>query len=641
MSTTTHTDVQHVLIGTAGHIDHGKTRLVARLTQVDTDRLPEEKARGISIDLGFAHWEANGFRFGVVDVPGHERFVRNMVAGATGINLALLVVAADDSVMPQTREHLEIMQLLGIQHGVIAITKTDLVDEEMPELVEEEIRELVANTFLERARIIRVSSETGAGLETLREEICAVASEITRAPTHDFFRMPIDRAFSLTGHGTIVTGSVLHGSVQAGQTLELLPDQTEVRVRSVQNHHSASESAGARQRTAINLAGVKLDDVPRGKELATPHQLRPTRRLLVKLTCLSSSPIKIKDRLTLSLHIGTTELPARVILKGHTLARGENGYAELRLRVPVIAAHGQRFILRRISPARTIAGGTVLDPNVEPLARIRDLPGYGAALDTNDPNARLEYLLAQQLPIPVNGDLLATRAGVRRQDYPQLVDQLRESGKLRSLQHGDQQLLVHNSRLNALLNSARRLISAEIERNQPRRSLPLKVLKSTCQPLASSVVIDAVLAELIAQKHLVKVGHNFGPADAQVQLTKRERNWLQAVWDDIREAERQPPTRKELMARHSIPADVLQNLMTVLIEDEAVVDLDGGMAFAPEALETLREELYEYFAQHPQATLSEIRQVWNVSRKYALPVCEYFDRTGITARAGDQRTRGA
>ncbi|MCH8831042.1 MAG: selenocysteine-specific translation elongation factor, partial [Planctomycetes bacterium] len=283
--------LKHVIVGTAGHIDHGKTRLVGRLTGIATDRLPEEKARGISIDLGFAYWEDDRFRFGVVDVPGHERFVKNMVAGATGVNLALLVIAADDSVMPQTREHLEIMDLLGVQTGVIAITKTDVVDADFVELVQTEIEELVVGTFLEGCPIVPVSSETGAGIDELRSTISRIAAGIDWPESHDVFRLPIDRVFSITGHGTVATGSALSGDVHAGDILELLPEQREVRVRNVESHGTGIADSSARRRTAVNLAGVKTGEITRGQELATPGFLRPTLRLIVHLKLISSSPV--------------------------------------------------------------------------------------------------------------------------------------------------------------------------------------------------------------------------------------------------------------------------------------------------------------------------------------------------------------
>ena len=339
---------KHILIGTAGHIDHGKTRLVGKLTGINTDRLPEEQARGISIELGFAHFEQDGIQFGVVDVPGHERFVKNMVAGATGVNLAMLVIAADDGVMPQTREHLEIMQLLGIPAGLIALTKIDLVEPDYVELVAADIADLLKGTFLEGCPIVPVSSETGAGLDELKQTLVRIARDVELPESLELFRMPIDRVFSVAGHGTVVTGSVMSGSATAGETLELLPQQREVRVRGVQHHGQQADNAAARQRTAINLAGVKTEEVVRGMELASIGYLLPTKRMLVELRNLSSSPLVLKDRLVFNLHLGTCEVLARINLKGRTLVPGETGFAELRTKEPIVAAHGQRFILRRI-----------------------------------------------------------------------------------------------------------------------------------------------------------------------------------------------------------------------------------------------------------------------------------------------------
>ena len=378
---------QYVIVGTAGHIDHGKTSLVRQLTGIDTDRLPEERARGISIDLGFAHFDAEDIHFGLVDVPGHERFVKNMVAGATGVDLALLVVAADDGVMPQTREHLEIMDLLGIAAGVVAITKIDLVAADFVELVEAEVREHLRGTFLEHAPVVPVSSVSGAGIDELKKVLVEVARGRELSTRGEFFRMPIDRVFSVAGHGTVVTGSVIGGEARAGDTLELLPAQIPVRVRSVQSHSQAVTESGSRRRTAVNLAGIKADQLHRGQELAAPGSLQPARRLLVKVRCLASSPVALRDRMRLGLHLGTGETAARLVLKNRTVEPGETGFAELRVAEPVVAAWGQRFILRRQSPPLTVAGGIVLDPAIEVRARIPDLAARGAPLDTADEEA--------------------------------------------------------------------------------------------------------------------------------------------------------------------------------------------------------------------------------------------------------------
>jgi selenocysteine-specific elongation factor len=480
-------ELKHILIGTAGHIDHGKTRLVGQLTGIGTDRLPEEKARGISIDLGFAHWESNGLQFGVVDVPGHERFVKNMVAGATGVNLVLLVIAADDSVMPQTREHLEIMDLLGIKAGVIAMTKIDIVDPDFVELVQAEIEELIEGTFLEGCEIVPVSSETGEGIEELKATITHVAGQLKWSEPQNLFRMPIDRVFSITGYGTVVTGSVQSGEVHSGEMLELLPDQREVRVRSVQIHGDKSEESGARRRTAVNLAGIKMEEITRGQELATPGYLKPTRRLLVNLRSLSSSPLILKDRLELNLHLGTREVPARVILKGKQLKPGETGFAELRVKQPITAVYGQRYILRRISPQLTVAGGAVLDPYLAPEKRVKHLQNYGEGMSSESQLQRLSFFLSQRDSVDESPLEAAWRAGVSADRYDEWIEQLKSDGLRTNLGTSERPLMVHRKRLDSVSQSVLRTIKKEIALRQPRRALP-HAHQSTLSPRVSPAV---------------------------------------------------------------------------------------------------------------------------------------------------------
>ena len=642
MSSTIETNPQarHVIVGTAGHIDHGKTRLVGKLTGIATDRLPEEKARGISIDLGFAHWEDEHFRFGVVDVPGHERFVKNMVAGATGVNLALLVIAADDSVMPQTREHLEIMDLLGVRTGVIAITKTDIVDPDFVELVQAEIEELVAETFLEGCPIVPVSSETGEGIEELRETISQLASTIDWPSEHDLFRLPIDRVFSITGHGTVATGTVVSGDVHAGDILELLPEQREVRVRSVESHGLGVDEGNARRRMAVNLAGIKTDEVSRGFELATPGFLKPTKRLIVELKSLSSSPVILKDRYEANLHVGTTEVSARLNLKGQPLKPGGKSYAELRLKEPVVVSYGQHFILRRISPATTIAGGTVIDPFIPPLKRIKDLQAYGDAANAPEVEQRLSYLLSTRDAVTESSLEAAWRAGVWPERYPALIESLKEQGKLITIGTANRPILLHADRLESLAGSVMRTIRSELERHQPRRSLPKNTFLTACREIASPDLIDSVFAHLLKTKQLATVGKNIGPADAQVQLTKKQRQTRDNVLTEIHDAGLTPPTTKVLAATAGIkPAD-LAPLLNICVEDGLLIRLDDLIHVSPESIESARSICADYLQSHSEATMSELREAWGVSRKYAVPLCEYFDTIGVTIRKGDVRIAG-
>src|SRR5438477_560381 len=371
-----------LILGTAGHIDHGKTSLVKALTGIDCDRLPEEKARGITINIGFATLELGEFRLGIVDVPGHERFIKNMLAGATGIDLAVLVIAADDSIMPQTREHLEILRLLGLRHGLIALTKCDLVDDTTREVVELEIRDLVQGSFLETAPIVPTSAHTARGIPELKAAIAAVCQQVQARTGKEWFRLAIDRSFIVQGHGTVVTGSVTAGTVRVGDEVEWLPKRERVRVRSLQNHDRPVEEVHRGMRAAINLAGVHHEDVIRGQELATPGYLVPSRVVTVRLHCLADARRPIKHRAPVRFHVGTAEIMGTVsLLDCDTVDPGAWGLAQLFLEEPATATWGQPFVIRGPSATQTLGGGQVLQPvakkvrrrHVEMLERIEKL----------------------------------------------------------------------------------------------------------------------------------------------------------------------------------------------------------------------------------------------------------------------------
>src|SRR5436309_10387283 len=359
-----------LILGTAGHIDHGKTSLIKALTGIDTDRLPEEKARGITIDIGFATLDLGEYHLGIVDVPGHERFIKNMLAGATGVDLAVLVIAADDSIMPQTREHLEILRLLGLRHGVIALTKCDLVDETTREVVELEVRDLVQGTFLENAPLIRTSAHTGEGVPELKAAVAEACRHVGERSGKEWFRMAIDRSFIVQGHGTVVTGSVTSGSVRVGDEVEWQPRGERVRVRSLQNHDRPVEEVHRGQRAAINLAGVHHEDVVRGQEIATPGYLVPSKVLTIRLHCLADVPRPLKHRAQIRFHIGTSEIMGTVsLLDCDTVGPGQWGLAQLFLEEPATATWGQPFVLRESSAARTLGGGQVLQPVARKIRR--------------------------------------------------------------------------------------------------------------------------------------------------------------------------------------------------------------------------------------------------------------------------------
>lgn len=638
---TTLTAPKSIIVGTAGHIDHGKTRLVGKLSGINTDRLPEEQARGISIDLGFAHFRAGDFQIGIVDVPGHERFVRNMVTGATGINVAMLVVAADDAVMPQTREHLDIMNLLGIQVGLVALTKIDLVDEDMVELARCDIEDNLAGTFLEGCPIVPVSSETGEGIETLRETLLELCRNIQLPETLPLFRMAIDRVFSIPGHGTVVTGSVLSGDVHVGDSLDLWPEGREVRVRSVQRHGEQADEAGSRQRTAINLASLKHDEVSRGDELATPDYLKPTKRLLVDLRLLENSPIGLKNRIEVGLHTGTREISCRVILKGRRLEPGERGYAELRLAEPMVATWGQRFIIRRISPAITLGGGTILDPHIPDLHRIRDVEAVASQLASPIPVERLAARLRQRDSVSSSDLTLASSIGVMPDELQQLLSALREDGKLLQLGRGERSIEIHADRLESLASSVLRTVREEVIRHQPRRSLPKPTLLTACRAITSANLLEFIFEHLVKKKELVELGENLGPADLQVQLTKQQRKNRDEILAQIAAGDLTPPMLKDLAKSLDLKSADVEQLLNLWVEDAMLIRVGDGLYYTPEALDEARQRCVRQIEDHGPATMAELRDAWEVTRKYSVPLCEYFDAVGVTIRDGDLRSAGS
>lgn len=632
--------VHHVIVGTAGHIDHGKTSLVKQLTGIDTDRLPEEKLRGISIDLGFAHWEAGGFQFGLVDVPGHERFIKNMVAGATGIDMCLLVVAADDGVMPQTREHLEIMDLLGVRTGLCVITKTDLVAPEYVDLVRAEIAEVTAGTFLAGCPIVPVSCVTGTGVANLKATIQEVAGRFAWPPPGELFRMPIDRVFSVPGHGTVVTGTVLRGEIRKGDVVDLLPAGLKVRIRGVQNHGTDSELSGARQRTAVNLAGVKLEEVSRGDELAAPGFVRPSTRLLVSLRALKTSPIVLKDRLLLQLHLGTRETPARISLKGVPLSPGETAYAELRLKAPVVAEYGQRFILRRRSPMRTIAGGVILDPFLEPRRRIKNLAALGSARATPDTLERLSQFLSECELVNDSPLEAAWRCGIPPSQYAGLVQTLVERGDVRRISSGGSSVLVHQQRLETLTAAVLRKIGEEIARNQPRRTMPARQLQTACSSIARADLLPAVFDRLVKAGQLVQIGGNLGLAEGRVQLTRQQSATWAHLLAAITKAGLSPPTLKEFASELKQKPEQVADLLRLGVEDGVLVRVAEGLFIAAEVLREAPLRCRQLLEEASGATISQLAAAWGVSRKYAVPLSEYFDSQYITVRQGDRRFAG-
>jgi len=630
-----------LILGTAGHIDHGKTALVKALTGVDTDRLPEEKRRGITIELGFAELVIGDYRLGIVDVPGHERFVRNMLAGATGIDLALLVVAADDSIKPQTREHLEILRLLELTSGVIALTKCDLADAEWLELVEEEVRELVAGTFLARSPLIRTSAVTGLGLEALRAALAdaarqAAGSERRRREAGPF-RMAVDRAFTVAGHGTIVTGSVSGGRARLGDELVLEPGAIPVRVRGLQNHGRSVDEIHRGQRAAINLAGVHHEQLNRGHELGSPGFLVPGRRLSVRLNLLASAPRRLKNRTRLRLHLGTAELMASVVLLDRDeLEPGDWAPGQLFLNRPAAAGWAQPLVIRSESPVMTIGGGHVLDPDA-PKIRRRDDRALARLADlwSDDPFRRASAAIYFRAWRPWDGAHLTRSAGL---DDPEPVCRaLVDRGELAEIAVSPTRTIrIHRAVLDELTAQVEAVLAGMHEQS-PRQAQFERPQVASRFAWLDEAVVEAVLSAMEAAGRIEINPLGIALAGHGPRLSKGERELVEQIVAIYQEAEFQPPTVEQVKARVARNRAAVGDLVRLAASQGRLVKVSADFYLHADQEERMREMLATRLSGGEGLTISQIREILATTRKYAVPFCEYLDRIGLTERKGDVR----
>ncbi len=635
-----------VILGTAGHIDHGKTALVRALTGAAGDRLPEEQARGITIDLGFAHLVLGDYRLGLVDVPGHERFVKNMLAGATGIEVALLVVAADDSVMPQTREHLAILDLLGVTRGVVAITKADLADATTREVVALEVRELLAGTGLADASIVPVSARSGEGIDALKAALLAECDALAAAPAGPF-RLAIDRAFVMQGHGSVVTGSVVSGELAVGAELDWHSGgaSTEpVRVRGLNEYGRPVDRVGRGQRAAVNLAGVPLDRLRRGQELSEPGFLVPTKLLSAELRCLADSPRPLKHCLPVRLHIGTAEVMATLsLLDGDHVPPGGRGFGQLFLDEFVTATAWQPFVLRDASAEETLGGGRVLHPSAPKLRR-RHVESVTQLerLVAHDPAVRASAAahfagFAGLTP----GDLPRT-AAVAPGEVAAVVKALIESGELTELPLSPHPKLFHAGRV----AEAEGWVLAELARRHAESPLMTThdraAVLSALPPAADRAVLDAVATRLLKHKHLVGDGRRIARADFKPKLSANQRKLKDKIVADFAAAGVAPPDPAGYLPQANHSPATLADIFEVACAEGFLARVGHAFHLHADAYAGVLQTVRDRLAAAPDgATVGDIRDWLGTTRKYVVPLCEHLDAVGATRRVGDKRVLGA
>jgi len=628
--------VKQIIIGTAGHVDHGKTCLIRALTGMDTDRLAEEKRRGITVDLGFAHMTLpDGTQAGIMDVPGHERFIKNMLAGAGCIDLVLMTVAADEGVKPQTAEHLEILSLLGIRHGIVVLTKADLVDAEGLALAKQEVAERFAGSFLAEAPVLAVSSQTGAGINALRTAITVLAAEIPPRGRVQPFRLSIDRVFTLDGFGTVATGVVTEGVISVGDSVSIYPDGGTARVRGLQSYGNPMEKVMVGQRAAINLAGVKKQELQRGDVLAEIDSLNPTMLLDVKLITLPSFERAILNNQRVHLFIGTVVVLCRIVLFGISeLKPGENGYAQLRLESPVAVKNGDRFVVRFYSPLQTIGGGVVLSANPQ-----RHKRGDAAVLqalriaDTGTPREQIMQLLSA---LPGN---LQTREQIRLQ-LPTLTKEQFERELQMLLQNGkvietDSKLLVFTAYLQKLSQRAQELLVDYHKRNPLEKGMFRQELRVSLFGQNPSAMSDQILSLLEKRNTFTAVSQSVALPTfcrEQTPLYLRLREHLIHFYN------KQGFVPSSLKPTEVDECENLLRVARLLVQSGELIELSAGCYLAAVHYHAAVNHLKRHLTQNSSITLAQYRDLLGISRKPAQQLLEYFDATGITQKIGDERT---
>ena len=627
-----------VIMGTAGHIDHGKTTLVKALTGIDCDRLAEEKKRGITIELGFAFLDLpGGARLGVVDVPGHERFVKNMVAGAAGIDFVVLVIAADEGIMPQTREHLEICTLLGVTSGVVALTKADMVDKDWLGLVTEDVRASLSGTFLDGAPLLPVSAHTGQGLEALKAELARLAAEFSPRRRSDLARLPIDRVFTMKGHGTVVTGTLAGGLIVVGDEAMLYPSGALTKVRGLQVHGAAAQKALAGQRTAVNVMGLEVEDIERGEVLARPGELFNSQTWILEATCLASAPRALRHRGEVHLHHGTREVAARLsFFDRDRLEPGQTALCQARFQAPMAGVAGDRCVMRASSPLRTVAGAAVLSPLPGRVRRSSPEAALLARLAGAQPEERVELHLRLRGASGAGFAELMVLTGLESRELEKILHAFSGKGQA-SLYDKDARRWISGEILETLGAGALAHMAAFHRREPLKPGAARGELASAWGRGVAPKLMHFLTERLVKTGKLVQEqeflrlpGHAVSLGADQADLRGR----IAAAYES---GGLTPPNFKDVLETLDVDAKTALPVYKVLVGEGVLARIKEDMYFAHSALEGLKASVAAYFASHRELGPQEFRELTGLSRKFAIPLLEYLDKEKITMRVGDKR----
>ncbi len=634
--------MRQVIVGTAGHIDHGKTALVKALTGHDTDTLAEEKRRGITIELGFAFLDTPESERQIVfiDVPGHEKLIRTMIAGAGNIDAVMLVIAADEGISRQTIEHFDIVKLLAIPDGIIVLTKSDLVDGARLDSLRAEVREFVSDTFLAQAPIIPVSAVSGDGIGDLKVALAELAARAGDRKDTGVFRMPVDRVFTMRGFGTVIAGTTLSGEVRVGERVHIMPEGLSARVRGIQVHGESVESAGIGSRTALNIPDVKKEDVRRGQCACKPGSLRVTSRLDVRLLVLTDYTRNLANRARVKVHIGTDELIGRVMFfESDEMPAGSSTYVQLVLEQPTVAVRGDRYVIRTFDNAQTIGGGVVLNAN----AIVRRKSDKAAAerlgiLESRDLPQVVSTLAEMSNYVPISVTQLAMAAGESQKSVAGVVEALKDTGELVAIGGaGSEPTYLNSTKAQSLSADALSVVQGTFGKDQYKLQLPLADIYSKLARLAERPVLEATIWNLVSQGKLVRKGDRISLPGRSIEWKPGEEAVAARVGEAFRNAGYVSPSEFDLMKKLNIPKPWFDRILRVLIDQGELVRLDERIIWHRESFDKAKDLLVEFLQAHGSATVGDLKDALEVSRKYAVPFLEYMDAKGVTRRDDDRR----
>ncbi len=631
--------MKNIILGTAGHVDHGKTSLIRVLTGIDTDRLKEEKERGITIELGFAHLALpSGQRVGIIDVPGHERFIKTMVSGATGIDLVALVIAADEGVMPQTREHLQICSFLGIKKGLVAVTKTDLVDNEWLELVISDTRDFLKGSFLEEAAIVPVSAATGRGLKDFVLALDRLASEAEAGYDPGVLRLPIDRVFTMKGFGTVVTGTLVSGTIKAGDVVRILPKGLTAKVRGMQVHNEPVESTCAGQRSAVNLQGLDKTSIERGDVVTSGPYFTPSRRLDIHFEYLRQAKRKLKNRSLVRFHLKTAEIMARlVLLDRQEVEPGESAFAQLFLASPACAMAKDRFVIRSYSPVATIGGGEIIDPESKKLKR-QDLRAVSelTGLFAGSGRERTAGMIRRAGLSGITLDGLVVKTGIKREELEPLIQELIKAGETLPFD-SDSPRLLDTQVYRRLNDSILSTLAAYHERNPYREGMAKEELRTAAAPFIGVRLFNLALKDLVKSEQAALSGESVRLFGHRLILQEDLVELKDKISAEFLAAGLTPPEREAITTGFSEYGGRVADILNILLKEGVLVRIKGDFLLHRQVLAGLKDDYRELLLKKEKATPGDFKDLTGLSRKHLIPLLEYFDLIKFTIRTGEYR----